>query len=145
MRLDEGQEHEERRGRLQQESRAPEAVTRNVHGQSLDDARETFHAEWQAQIEQKRELAKEAAAAALFFHQASRVILGGAASLGVLYGCLAGLERRDLSTTLATSMAAALIAVLLALLPALAAFGCAWLLCTRAERLEQEAQELERS
>lgn len=120
-------------------------VSRNAHGQSLDDAREAFRAEWQAKIERKRELAKEAAAAALFFHQASRVILGGAASLGVVYGCLAGLERRDLSTTLTTSVTAALFAVFLALIPALAAFGCAWLLCTRAERLEQEAQELERS
>lgn len=145
MPLDQGQEHEKGRGRLQQESRAPEAVTRNVHGQSLDDARETFRAEWQAQIERKRELAREAASAALFFHQASRVILGGAASLGVLYGCRAGLQRGDLSTTLTTSVTAALIAVFLALVPAFVAFGCAWLLCTRAERLEQEAQELERS
>jgi hypothetical protein len=124
---------------------AVESVARNAHGQSLDDVRETFRAEWQAKIERKREQATEAASAALFFHHASQVILGGAAALGVLFGCLSGFQQGGLSTALTTSVTAALIAVLLALLPAGAAFGCAWLLCTRAERLEQEAQELERS
>lgn len=122
-----------------------EDVTRNAHGESLDDAREAFRAEWQAQIERKRQQAKGAAEGALFFHQASCVILGGAAALGALFGCLPGFQWGGLSAALAMSVISALLAVLLALVPAGAAFACAWLLCEKADRLKREAEELERS
>lgn len=119
-------------------------MARNAHGQSSDEARESCPGSWQARITEKQRRAKGAAEGALFFYGASRVILIGAASVGALYGCLMGL-RSGLSSALFTAIIGALVAVLLALLPACAAFACAWLLCENADRLEREAEELERS
>lgn len=121
-----------------------ESVARNAHGQSLDEARESFRAEWQAKIDRKRQQAKEAAEGALFCYRTSRAILIGAASVGALCGGVMGL-RSGLPSALFTAISGALVAVLLALLPAGAVFVCAWLLCENADRLKREADELERS
>lgn len=123
-----------------------ESVTRDAHGQSLDDARETFRAEWQAKIGRKWDQAERAKrTAVLLLERVAELVVVGTTGFGVLLGCLIGFQRRDLATGLTMSFHAATIGVLLSLVLVGVTMLSSWFCHYQAERLEQEAQELERS
>lgn len=125
---------------------AAKGVTRNAHGQSLDDARAAFRAEWQAKIDRKREQAERAKrTAVLLLERVAELIVVGTTGFGVLLGCLIGFQRRDLATGLTMSFHAATIGVLLSVVLVGVTMLSSWFCRYQAERLEQEARELERS
>lgn len=121
-----------------------ESVTRNAHGQSLDDARETFRAEWQAKIRMKRQEAVRARRC----HQWSRVagwtLFFGGIGAGSLLGAMAlayplAAESIPLFVVLIVSGA------ILATYFVLSASICAWYWKKRAAQLEREVREMEQN
>lgn len=146
MRLDQGQDHEELRLRLQQESRAPESVTRNVHGQSLEDARTAFREEWEAKIAQKREQAEQARRRQLWWGAATWKIFRGGAGVGLFLGMMAGTITPAVTVpAMPPFLTAIILWTILASPFVFFASACEWRWKKRAERLDRELRELERA
>lgn len=105
---------------------APEqdVVTRNVHGQSLDDARQAFRAEWQAKVDRKRQQAVRARLKAEHFERSVGELVIWRANCGV-------------AGTLFSSLMCCFISSRVWL-----ALGGAAINRKRAQRLEQEARAL---
>lgn len=103
---------------------APEQdiVIRNVHGQSLDDARQAFRAEWQAKVDRKRQQAVRARLKAEHFEHSVGELVIWRANCGV-------------AGTVFSSLMCCYISIRVWL-----ALGCAAVYQKRAQRLEQEAR-----
>jgi hypothetical protein len=123
---------------------AAKSVARNAHGQSLDDARETFRAEWQAKIDHKRQQAKRAANNATWCGElAARAALAGpavGACLCALFGLLGGMAGFFMSLLIGGLLGYIAVLPLLVL-----CYGTRWSCRWWVQRLEREAEELERS
>lgn len=144
MQLDQGQDHEEPRVRLQEESRDPEAVTRNVHGESLDDARAVFQAEWEAKIAQMRQQAEQSRRRQMWWGAATWKIFCGGAGAGLFLGMMAGASM-PAAETMPAFLTAIILWTILATPFVFFASACEWRWKKRAERLEGELRELERA
>lgn len=138
MPLEQSHEHEAPR------VRPPEPVTRNVHGQSLDDAQAAFRAEWEARLQEKRRQAERAkrweAGCSSFcdWIYLRGLIFGGA------LGGLVGLLSRDWWAALILAAGGAL-AVGVIMVPLLVlGLVCKTWFGMRAGSLERELLELER-
>lgn len=117
-----------------------ERVARNAHGQSLDDARESFRAEWQAKIERKWEQLDHARRLQNWWHTATlRTLYRGAWTSFLLGMLLVAYTRRSEWLTI-------IFLGFLLLLPfVLAGSLCEYCWKRGAQRLEREIAELERS
>lgn len=121
------------------------AVSRNAHGQSLDDAREAFRAGWELKLQETRQQAVRARRLEDWFSYAPRTILiggalCGAAIMGVTGAMLGGLPDLVMGALIGG------VNGLLVLLPlALVALLFQWCWQRRAERLERQVREMERS
>lgn len=118
---------------------------RNVHGQSLDDARAAFRAEWQAKVDRKRHEAARAQEKARRWASAPQKLLLGGAVLGGLGGVYLGVSTGAFRVLPALILALALSGCGLVIPLAAAATACATRQKQRADQLEREAQRLERS
>lgn len=132
-------------------SHGPETgpVTRNAQGLSLDDARAAFQAEWQAKIQEKERAAGRSREVATWYGKARGVIFAG----GSLFGAACGVHLAGWFGGMTTGAEDLFVGVicgaaggLLAATPlAMVALLCEWFWQQRAERLDREARELERS
>lgn len=120
-----------------------EDLTRNVHGESLDDARAEFRAKWQAKIDRKRQEAGEARRRAEWLARTKDVVTYHVPLIGAVLGLIVGLV-----ITLDNAAAGPVLlgvlfgfyagkAIVLPLLAASRYWG------KRADRLERELRELE--
>lgn len=139
MRLDQGQDHEELRVR-----QPNPLISRNVHGQSLDDAQAGFRAEWETKIWETRCQAEKAANTAICCGEMAEKIVTGGPAFGAYFGALIGVSRgfAGLGTGLIFGCILGFIAVIP---PALLAAGGRWFYSRQAERLERKLRELELS
>lgn len=139
MPLEQGHEHEEPRVRL------PEAaVSRNVHGQSLDEAQAVFRAEWEAKLQEKRrqaERAKRCEVGWSWFSE-SNYLRGIAFGGGV--GALVGLLCKGLLGALILAVAGAVAAGIIGIPLRVLGVVCKAWFGARAQRLELELRELGR-
>lgn len=146
MRTDPGNFPVKQADHTESEVRIPEAVVaRNAHGQSLDDAREAFRAGWAVQLREKQEQAARTARLADLTQDLARRIASAGTALGGLLGWALGARRGDLLSWIVITMSLAAVGLVLALAPALVALGGSWIYRRRAERLEREVREMERS
>jgi hypothetical protein len=124
-------------------------VSRNTHGQSLEDAREAFRVEWQAQIQEKERAAGRSRELAVWYGKAREILYAGGRVLGGVLG-LSLVVRFGWMTAgpldLVQSMVFGAIGGMLAATPlAMVTRLCEWFWQQRAEKREREARELERS
>jgi hypothetical protein len=135
----------------QRRPHGPEAgpVTRNAQGLSLDDARAAFQVEWRSQIQEKERAAGRSREVAAWYGKARGVIFAGGSFFGAAFGVhLAGVfggmtaGQEDLLTGLICGAAGGMLA---ATPLAVVALLCEWFWQQRAERLEREVRDLERS
>lgn len=153
MRLDHGEEHSEPTGRLHRyntpetrpvEIQNPSAISRNVHGQSLEDAQESFRAEWAAKIQKKRGEAERARRReGGWDHFCDWFYLRGIAFGGGLGG-LAGLILKGLLGALILAAGGALLLGIIGVPLLVLGLGCKAWFGMRAQRLERELLELGR-
>lgn len=147
MSVDQGEEPGALRGvRLQPElpaSRAqvPEPVTRNPHGQSLDDAREAFRAEWEAKIREKQLAAEQARRSEEWFASSRPLFFAGGTGFGAFFAVPPGLLIGGLPGALTGAVGGAMLGWLACVL----SLVCESWFQKKAERLEREVQKLERS
>lgn len=124
---------------------AAESVARNPHGQSLDEARAAFRAEWQTKIERKQAQAVKARKLEKWYRQAPRRILIGGAVVGACLGALGGALQGILHDFLLGALLGGAYGFLTVLpLPLLTLLG-QWCHYEHAELLEREVRELKRS
>lgn len=117
----------------------------SAEGQRLDDARAEFRAEWQAKLQAKREGAEHARRAEDLGIAAQWKLLAGGAGVGAALGLLIAVCSGSLANVpfgLVTGILAGVIMILPLEVVVLAATAGA---CMRAERLEREVREMERS
>lgn len=135
MPLDQGEDHEELRVRPSEP-----VVSRNAHGQSLDDARQAFRAEWEAKIREKWEQADRGRRLVNWWHTATlRTLYGGAWTSFLLGMLLVLLTRRSEWLTVG------ILAFFLIIPFVFAGSLTEYYWKKRAQRLEHEAQKLELS
>lgn len=122
-----------------------EDLTRNIHGESLDDARAEFRAKWQAKIDRKRQEAGEARRRAEWLARTKDVVSYHVPLIGAVLGLIVGLV-----ITLDNAAAGpVLLGVLFgfyagkAIVLPLPTVARSW--GKRVERLERELRELELS
>lgn len=122
-----------------------EDLTRNVHGESLDDARAEFRAEWQAKIERKREQAEQARRTFRYFQRGPGVISVIAAIGGAVFAAVRTAGGGGAWFIPVGAFAGSILgwAFTSPLVPA--SIVAATVYRRRAERLEREGQELEHS
>lgn len=118
------------------------AVARNANGQSLDDAREAFRAEWEAQLDRKRKQAGVAADVSFVFTQLLGVLVITGAVRGGFLGYLAHF---GLTITATLAFSGALLGFSFSLTTAVVARRSTRRYRECAERLERELRERERS
>lgn len=148
MPLNQDQDHEEQRVRLHlqlPESHIPEAVTRNARGQSLDDARETFRAEWQVKIDRKRHQAAWNRRRTGALVRASRLIRMVGFRMGAIIGALYLGQRFGFAGLLDGLVRGACLGLLVSLSLAILCKVGADYWRRHAKRLEREVREMERS
>lgn len=151
MPLNQGEDPGESRGvRLKQEplessAQVPEPVTRNAHGQSLDDAREAFRTEWEAKIREKHRQAEQARKYEEWWNDALPKLLIGGVATGTALGLLVAAASGRIDTIPFCLTVGIVIGILLVLPLILMAMIRAGSSRMRAERLEREVREMERS
>lgn len=123
----------------------PLAGSHPEQGRRLDDARAEFRAEWQARIAETRDQAENARRAEERFRSSRKQLLAGGAGFGAYFLMLAGLLMRGIGGALLGVVWGA-VAGWVAVVPlALISFSGEYYSRKRAERLERELRELERS
>jgi hypothetical protein len=138
MPLEQGHEHEERRVQRQEAD-----VSRNVHGQSLDDAQAAFRAEWEAGLQEKRRQAERARRREAGWSSFCDWIYLRGLILGGGLGGLVGLLSRDWWAALILAAGGALAAGLILVPILVLGLVCKTWFGTRAQRLECELLEME--
>lgn len=122
-----------------------EGVTRNARGESLDDARETFRAEWQARLWANREQSEEARRAEKGWASFRERIFVGGVGFGAYFAGLAGLLTTGLPGVLIGTLAGAVLGWIAVIPLAVLSLACEVWFQRKAERLERDAHDLERS
>lgn len=147
MPLNQGEKRGESRGvQLKQElserlAQAPEPVTRNPHGQSLDDAREAFRTEWQAKIQEKQLAVGQARRSEEWFASSRPQFFAVGAGFGAFFAVPLGLLIGGLPGALVGAVGGAMLGWLTVVL----SLVCESWFQKKAERLEWEVQKLEHS
>lgn len=127
-------------------ARMPEEVaSRNAHGQSLDEARETFRAGWEVKLQETRQQAARARRLEDRLSDAPRRILIGGALCGAAIMAVTGAMLGGLPDLVMGALIGGVNRLLVLLPPALVALLCQGCWKRRAERLERQVREMERS
>ena len=84
-------------------------VTRNIVGQSLDDARAQFHADWQVRLARRRRAVDRARRLVSLLHRITEWLLAAGALFGAISGVLLGLLSGQLPMLLDAMVLGALI------------------------------------
>lgn len=124
---------------------APDHVSRNAHGQTLDDAREIFRAEWQAQIARKQHQAVRTRSLVIGMRRAAASMLIAGVSLGALLGCVLGFMMGNLPALILSVFLLGAVGFIFALAPVFIILVCALAGQSYTERLQREVWEMERS
>jgi hypothetical protein len=138
MPLEQGHEHEEPRVRRQEAG-----VTRNVYGQSLDDAQAAFRAEWAAGLQEKRRQAEGARRREVGWSSFCDWIYLRGLIFGGGIGGLVGLYHKSLWGALILAAGGALVAGLIVVPLLVLGLVCKTWFGARAASLELELLELE--
>lgn len=129
-----------------------DSVTRNAHGQSLDDARETFRTEWEEKLWALRERAEQARRRAEGCRKIGEFIFVGGPVFGAYFGAvIAPFSFHEVgwagaALVAVASAGAGVVFGLTSVIPVLLLVaGCRWFYRSRAQWLEREVEKLERS
>lgn len=127
---------------------AGEGLTRNAHGQSLDDAREAFRTAWEQKLRVLREQAKQARRRAESCRKIGWFIFVGGPVFGAYFGAVLALLQFHEAGWAEAFVAGAVTGSIFGLSTVvpflLLVAGCWWRYRQRAQRLERELQKLER-
>lgn len=131
--------HEER-----QAIPAQEAVSRNAHGESLDDARETFRVEWEARLRKKKQRSAQARQTVEWIGETRKYVLISGLALGAYFGGLIGAMYMNSSGILAGLVLGGPSGTIAVIPLLLLCRSGEWFYRQRAEQLEYEVGEMER-
>lgn len=134
-----GRAHEER-----QAVPARDVVSRNAHGESLEDAREAFRAEWEAKLRKKKQAAAQARQKVERIAKTREAMLPGGLLLSACFGVLIGVLVMGFPGFAAGFLLGGLFGINIVIPPLLLCRGGEWFYRQRAERLEHEIREMER-